>query len=381
MRKFLLGLIALVILIPALASAATLKSAPGSGTASVNQNETVKNAYLAGNSVNLTGNVQQDVIAAGNTLNLTGSVGASLMAAGNAITISGPVGNSARVAGNNINVQNSIGADFLAAGNSIVLGENATVGDDLLVGGATVDLFGTVKGNARLAAGQINIDGKVDGNVIIKGGNKVTIGDNAIISGNLNYEAQEQAVISPSAKVMGETNFTKIKGNQNKMVWGKMAGVFTLFSIGVLITTFLTLWLLIYLFPNLIRKFIENGTGKFLSNMGMGFVYLVVMPIAAIILCVTLIGLPLGLLTLSIYAIGLILAKLLTPIFVGSLLFKWLGKNKVYRIDWLTVLVGVLVTAVVGAIPFLGSLAIFLIFLIALSQIGQSVIGFVKSQR
>lgn len=380
MRKVLFVLLGLFLLVmPVVASAATFEAGQKEGNVSVSQ--TVKNGYFAGNSVNFSGKAEQDLIAAGNTLNFSGTIGSSLIAAGNVVTVSGPVGNSARVAGNMVSLQSSVGSDLMAAGNSVVLGQNATVTDDFLAAGNTVDLLGKVKGNAKLAGALININGEINGDVTINGANKVTVGPNTVISGNLIYKAKEPASIAQGAKILGETKFSKVEAAKTKPFTGKIIGLVTLFSLVMLLATFLTLWLLLYLFPKFMRQLMENGSSKPLANIGLGFVYLVVVPIAAIILMFTVIGLPLGLLTLGIYGIGLGIAKLLTPVFVGSFLFKWFSKNKTYQVSWLTILVGVIVVAIVSAIPFLGPLAIFIVYLLALSQIAQSITNFLKSQR
>ena len=383
MRKIWIILLALLILTPSVCLAATFRSEKDNAITTVTQAETLKNAYLAGNSVNFSGKATQDLFAAGNTISIGGSVGASLMAAGNTITLSAPVGNSARIAGNNLVIQSSVGSDLMAAGNAIALGPNAQVSDDLIAAGNVLDLAGNVNGNALLAGSQININGQIKGDVTIKGSGKVVIGDNAVIGGNLNYEAAEPATIAAGAKIAGTTNFKKVArqtGSKNMMT-GKLVGLVTFFSLGALIATFLTLWLLTYIFPKLTRRYLEAAMAKPAESIGMGFVYLVVVPVAAIILLVTLIGIPLSILVFGTYGVAVAIAKLFVPVFVGSLLFKWFGKSKEYRIDWLTILIGIVATAIIGAIPFIGGLALLLVFLMAFAQIAINVTSFIKAER
>lgn len=382
MKKILISLTMLGLIVPAMAYAATFESpAEKDGILSFEKNETVKNLYAAGNTVNFSGRSLQDVVIAGNNLNISGSTGSSLMAAGNTVNISGPVGSSARIVGANINIQKSIGSDLIAAGSSVILSPEATVGDDLIAAGATIDLLGKVNGNARLAGGQININGEVNGNVIIKGSGKVSIGDNAVINGSLDYQSTQAASISPNAKILGETKFTQISNRDQKFAWGKIAGLAAGFSLLMFIATFLALWLLSYLFPNLLRRLVDGSLVKPLENLGIGLVYLIVVPIASFILLATIIGIPLGVLLLGLYIIAIGLAKLFTPVFVGSYLFKWLGKDKSYRIDWLVILVGLIVATIVGLIPVLGSLVLFIIFLLVLSQIAQRFVGSIRASR
>ena len=379
MKKILFVALIGLFLVPATAFAATFR-APESGTATIGNKETVKNAYLAGNSISTTGTVLEDLTAAGNTISVSGPVNGDVNVAGNSITIDAKVGKTVRAAGANIAINNNVGSDLFVAGAMINLGQSAIVSDDLYAGGGAINLDGTVLGKATLSGNQITINGKVNGDVIIKNSNKVIIGENAVIKGNLDYQAQQEASISPNAQIAGTTNFNKIVSKQHNISPKFKVGI-TVFSLVMALATFLLLIVLIYVFPKLTRNVVERSFAKPWENLGIGFVYLIVIPIAAIILMVTVIGLPIGLLALGLYAVSLGLAKILVPILAGSLIFRWLGKDKVYRLDWLTALVGAIVALIIGLIPFFGSTILFVIFLLALSQFARGGIELVKSQR
>ncbi len=378
MKKLLLIAFVCLLLVPTSALAATFQ-APQSGTATIGNHETIKNAYLAGNIISVNGTVSGDLVAAGNTITVSGEVIDNVNIAGNSITLNGKVGKSIRVAGANIVINNNVGADIFAAGGTLSLDQSATVNDDFIAAGGIIDLSGIVKGKAYLSGGQITINGIVNGDVIIKNSDKVIIGENAVIKGNFNYQAQQEALINPGAKIEGITNFNKL-ANQNNISSKFKIGI-TIFSLIMALATFLLLLVLIYVFPKLMRNIVERSFAKPWENLGVGFVYLVVVPIAAIILLATVIGLPIGLLILGLYAVTLGLAKFLVPILVGSLIFKWIRKEKAYRLDWLTALVGAIVALIIGLIPFLGSIALFVIFLFILSQVARGGIVLIKSQR
>lgn len=378
MKKFLLIALMCLFLVPASALAATFR-APQSGTATISDRETAKNAYLAGNTVSVMGTVLEDLVAAGNTITVNGTVNNSANIAGNSIIINGKIGKSVRAAGANITISNSVGSDVFVAGGTINIEQSAIVNNDLIAAGGTIDLNGVINGNAYLSGGQITINGKINGDVIIKNSNKVTINNNAVIKGNLDYQAQQEALINPDAKIDGSVNFKKI-ANQNDISSIFKVGI-TLFSLLMTLATFLLLLVLIYVFPKLMRSVIEKSFAKPWENLGIGFVYLIIVPIAAIILMVTIIGMPIGFLALGLYAVTLGIAKLLVPILAGVLIFKWLGKEKIYRLDWVTVLVGVIITFLIGLIPVIGWLALFVLFLFALSQFASGGIELVKKQR
>lgn len=378
MKKLIFIAAAVLFLVPAATFAATFQ-ATENGATTIKTGETVKNGYLAGNSVNVDGTVKEDLVAAGNTVTISGDVNDSANVAGNSITIDGKVGKSVRAAGSNVNINNSIGSDALAAGSTVNLGKDATVADDFSAAGAIIELNGTVNGKAYLAGGQITINGKVNGDVIIKGAGKVTISDKAVIGGNLTYSAQEEASIASGAKINGTTTFNKV--TRPSYTHAKLAAAITVFSLGAALALYILLLILVYVFPRLIRKFVDSSFVRPLENIGMGFAYLVLIPIAALIIFFTLIGIPISLLGIGIYAVTLGLAKVLVPLLLGSLIFRWLGKEKVYRLDWLSALVGIVASIILGMIPIIGSLALFILFLIALSQFAQGGFNLLKAQR
>lgn len=379
MKKLFLGLIISLFFVPTLALAADFQ-APQSGNASVGSGQTVNNAYYAGNSVNIDGVVLEDLVAAGNTVTVTGAVNDNANIAASDITLNGKIGKSARLMGLEIKINNNIGADLFAAGSHITLNQNATVANDLVAGGAIIILDGNIGGNAYLAGSQITINGKINGNVIIKGNTrKVIIGDKAVILGNLNYQAQDAATISPTAKISGTTTFTKMAKTNDIAAKFKVAT--SVFSIIMAIASYLLLLVLIYLFPKLSRKLIEGSVSKPWENLGIGFLYLVAVPIAAIILLITIIGFPIGILAFGLFGLTIALAGAYGRILVGSLIFKWLGRDKTLRIDWLTALVGLIVTAIIAIIPVIGWLALLIIHLFILSQFARGGIELVKAQR
>lgn len=378
MKKIILILALFTILLPGAAFAATFK-ATNSGSTTVSNNETLKNAYLAGNTVNVNGTITEDLLAAGNTITVTGPVNNNANIAGNSITLNSTVGKSLRATGSNITINNNIGSDLLVAGGAINLGPSATVNDDFLAAGGTIDLSGQVNGKAYLSGGQITINGKVNGDVIIKGSGKVTVGSNAIIGGNLNYQAQEEAMISSGAKINGNVDFKKI-ANQN-FASKKIKTGMTLFSLGTALATYILLLVLIYLLPKLMRTATEKSFAKPWENMGTGFVYLIVIPFAAFVLLFTLIGIPISLLGLGLYMTTIGLAKILVPILTGSLIYKWVKKDKVYRLDWATALIGIIATTILGMIPVIGWIPMFVLFLIALSLFARGGMDLIRTQR
>jgi hypothetical protein len=105
------------------------------------------------------------------------------------------------------------------------------------------------------------------------------------------------------------------------------------------------------------KTLVENATTNPLKEFGRGVVAVILLPIFSIILLFTVIGIPFGVLGLLSLAMLCIFTAMITPIFLGALVYKWISRKN-YVINWKTILLGAVVYSILGLIPFLGWLAI-----------------------
>jgi len=109
---------------------------------------------------------------------------------------------------------------------------------------------------------------------------------------------------------------------------------------------------------------VHAGLNKFGSSLLRGFIFLVVVPAASILLFFTVIGFPIGIFSLVVYAAILMLACPFTFLLAASLLIK----RKVTLL-WYHILLGAVVLALVGIVPIVGWLATFILYLAALGSL------------
>lgn len=373
---FLFGLI----LVPTFALAADFRVSE-SGVENITKEAELKNLYTVGNTIQSEANISGDLVAAGNNINISGKVEDDLFAAGASINLKSQIGGNVRIAGGYLTIDSQIAEDLLAGGGVINLSKESTVGGDLLAAGGNLTIDGTINGKAMLSTDEVIINGTISGDVLIKNTQKVTISDNAVIGGNLKYSSPEQAIISSKAKIFGTTDYTQTKSKTafevNPKSW---AGVLSLFGFYGLIVSFVTLLILIYLFPKLSQKFAEESFGKTLSNLGWGLILMIVTPIILVLLMVTLIGLKLAFVGGVLYFAVLVIMKIVTPLLMGALILKWIQK-KGYTVNWLSALIGVVVGFVLTLIPVIGWMVGFGFYLIALGQAAQTGMAFLRAQR
>ena len=110
------------------------------------------------------------------------------------------------------------------------------------------------------------------------------------------------------------------------------------------------------LFPGFFQAS-SHAVGAGWRSLGLGFAVLAGVPVAIILIAITLVGLPASLMLLVFYLVAIYLAKIWVGAFLGQILLKQAGETKS---DWLLgLLIGLLILTVVGFIPYLGGLVHF----------------------
>jgi hypothetical protein len=354
----------LLVFVPLAASAAQFRAAEQT---SLGTSEAIQgNLYMAGGNVSSAGTVRGDLVAAGGNLIVSGATTNDLLVAGGSITITGDVGGDARVAGGNITIQSKVAGDVVVGGGQINVG-GAGVGGDVAIGGGSITITAPVNGNVKIGGGEVTIDAEVKGNVEIKA-EKITLGPRAVITGNFTYTASEEAKMETGAAVQGTVDFTKREGAE-KSSEAAIAAFFSFALLAKLLMMLAGAFVLFWIFPRYARELVTNFAADPVSNLGRGFITLIVMPIASIILLITIIGLPFGVIGLLGFIALLIFTSLMVPIVVGSLIYKWITKSTGYEVNWQTILIGVAVYFLLGLVPFIGGIVKFFIMLIALGVV------------
>ena len=92
--------------------------------------------------------------------------------------------------------------------------------------------------------------------------------------------------------------------------------------------------------------------GSFLKSLGLGFMFMVCIPIAMIILLITVIGIPIAIIAFFVYAILIYIAKIPVATFVGEKIIRALGKQGEPSLIW-SMLLGLVVLTLLLNIPYL----------------------------
>jgi len=352
----------LALFAPVVAFGATFR---GGNSPSVGSSETINDdLYIAGANISVTGATNGDLFAAGQSVLVSGQVRQDLFVGGNSVTITGNVGDDVKIGGNTVLIQGGVDGDAMIGGNQITI-SGGQIGGDLLVAGNAVFVEAPVQGKVHIGGATVYINSTVAKDITVDAA-QLELGPKAIINGNLIYRSPKEMIKDSGAKILGTVSYEpKVARDTGHPIKAFISFWLVIKALMILVLAFL----LGLVFKRYSVKAVETAFKSPWVALGKGILTVIVLPIISILLLVTIVGIPLGILGIvSIIAFG-ILGCALAPIFIGSLLYKWIGKKEEFQVNWKTILLGVVVYCVLGLIPFVGRAIVSLFCLAAIGTI------------
>jgi cytoskeletal protein CcmA (bactofilin family) len=313
----------------------------------------------AGGNVKLDGIIEGDLISASRSLVQGGLILGSLNAVAQDVDVLGEVKGSVRAFAQNVNVNGTLGRNLIAFGYSVDVKPGAEIQKDVTAFCGKMTLDGNVGGNLKGSMGELVISGVVNQDVSVEA-DKITLMPTARILGNLKYKSGKEAKIESGAQVSGETVWTELKCTKEK----KPKSIFTgkpiipeiLFLLALMVTGVL-LTLICRKNAYLARQVVSDS---FLKTLALGFVVMVCVPVAVIILIISVIGIPIAMIAVFAYAVLIYIAKIPVATFVGGKIIKGLRKEGEPSLIW-SMLLGLVILTLALNIPYLDWLIYFLV--------------------
>jgi cytoskeletal protein CcmA (bactofilin family) len=329
--------------------------------------------YFAGATLVIDGTVDGDIFAAGQSITINGTINGGLTAAaGGTIEINGKIARGVRAAAQTVDVSGSIERDLFVAAGTVDISDSAVIGGSLMMGSQDSTVNGRVNGDIRAAANTVEINADVGGNIDITG-NQITIGSSASVTGNLTYRSDNDAKIQQGAVIRGEIShkspppsFSPVNFHIPRVVTffiGWIVPFLTLFVIGLI---------LILTMPKRMTRLAEALRTQTLSSLGWGALLFFVTPIAAVLVMLTIIGIPLGIIALVLWGIAVYLSQIPVALFAGWLILKNASELKSRGIMLGIFALGLLITTLLEAIPYVGWIFGLLIAILGLGTLISS---------
>lgn len=286
----------------------------------------------------------------------TETVSEDLLAGGAYVEVAGRVEQNASVFGAHVRVLGDVEGNLVAAGAAVEVKGNVQGQAD--VAGASIQLDGTFADSLDAGGAVIFLRGHVKGPVMLSGAD-VYIEEGAIIEDTLRYSAgrlhiAEGAVLKSGAReiIPEPEEEPEVEKERPRRTFG---GWFVRFILRFLLLAGAGLFLSL-VFP---RHF-KDVTGRILVNPGLsaltGGLALVALPLVVfvvVLLFVSIVGIGAGLFFVALYTIGLFFSALYAGTALGRLILSKAKKGKEAHIV-LSMLLGTFIAAVLCRIPYAG---------------------------
>lgn len=291
-------------------------------------------------------------------LALAGSAAAADAAASRSIWIGGNVDISQAVqgpviaAGGNVTVNAPVDGNVALAGGNVELGSAAAISGNATMAGGTIAVNGSIKGNLHAAAGRIRINGPVAGNTSIAAGT-LELGPDARIQGTLIFRGQELHR-DPAAQVVG-----RVEQLPGRWRWHERTAAQRLAHGWIWTAVLMVLAALIAAaLPGASHRMAQELRERPWITPLLGIVALTSIPIAAVLMMITIIGIPIGLLALIGYAALLLVGYVWLAVVVGGMLLDRVKPETAAQTAWRAgaAVLAMLVLAILVRVPFVGGL-------------------------
>jgi cytoskeletal protein CcmA (bactofilin family) len=322
--------------VPLAASAQTTDDERFGGTVIVDDGETVDGLETVAGTVIVRGTVDGDLAATAGTVVITGTV----------------TGDAEVVAGSLV-VEGAVDGDLRAAGGSVVLRDTSRVGGAVEAAAGSVTLDGAVDGDARLAGEEIRIGpvASVGGSVEYDASTFV-LADGAAVGGTVTEVDEVNIVFTPFFGAPGDVEFPS--GSVFPPGTFAVYGLFVNALLGVV---------LLAIAPAFADRVTDLGTTRTLRSGGVGLLTLVAVPVALLVLAITVIGLPLSLVGAVLFALTLWIVQIYGALVVGTATLALFDRET----RWGALAAGLLLLLVLPFVPLgVGELVRFVVLLVGL---------------
>ncbi|MBK0392762.1 bactofilin family protein [Ramlibacter algicola] len=304
-----------------------------------------------------------DLFAAGANVSVDRPVTGDAMLAGGTVEVRAPVSDRVRVAGGDVMVDSTIGGKVLAAGGNVTIGPEAVIGGDARVYAGDAQVDGRIEGNLHVSAGKVSINGQVRGDVVVRAGS-VELGRDARIGGLLRYTGAE--LRRDEGAVVGGAVIHDAEARESRKYTiqgpGRASGVF-FFVLELVVGA-----LLLRFAPNFSARAADRTADSPASMVGLGFVVLVMLPVVFILLCILIIGIPFALALGAAVPVILLLSFALAVLGLAHRLPAMFRQAEPLHVSgqlaWFAIALAAVL--VVGTVPVLGWLVMALFLLAGL---------------
>ncbi len=356
------------LLVLAVPSAAMASEVRNGDSALVAPGETLNDDLFAtGQTVTIAGRAVGDVFASGQTVVVTGTIDGDLIAAAQQVVVDGTVNGNVRAAGAVVTINGHVGHSVTSLAQQVNISSTGRVDGSLLAAGETVSAFGPVGRGITAGGGTVQLSGPVGGNVVTWA-QTLSLGPNTRIAGNLEYYSERP--IDAAGNVAGQVTYHQVEREARQAPL--LNGLFDFGGLVWLAGSAILGALAIIFVPRASARAVELGRQQPLQTFGIGLLALFAVPVAVVLIGITLVGIPLAISFGALYWVGLLLAWPALGLVVGTELARWVRRSEPLPVLGALV-VGLIVLHLVTHLPVVGGLVASLGLAFGLGLVIQSI--------
>jgi hypothetical protein len=360
----LIGLVSMMCIFVLPGNAMEIRRAEKGRAISIPAGETVDDTLVVfGDSITVRGTITGDLVAFGRQILIEGNVQGNLIAFAQRVEITGTVQGDVFGFGQAVQANGTVARNLWGFGQTVSIGTAGKMENNAALFGAEANVDGDVGRDLTAYVGSLNLGSKIGRDVQFRG-NRLLIHAPSVIGRNLDATTKsgQDTQIDSGVTIQGKKTVDFFKPKPSKY---QTTGYYVRQSLWIGAAFFMGL-ILYWLFPQVGRAPLSNGRFA-LTSGGIGFLTLVAVPVAAVLLAITVIGLPIALVILVLWALGLYLADIVVARYVGDAVLK--NKDEKISSVALSLVVGLIIVIICVDLPYVGVIIRVLVWLIGLGAL------------
>ncbi len=312
-----------------------------------------EDAYFFGGEVTITEPITGTLHIAGGTIRIEAPIAGDVLALGGDILLSSTIGGDVRIAGGTVRIEQTVAGNVALLGGEMILGPESVIQGSVVTTGGSTTLLGSIEGAAYIRSHEVMFNGTIGGDTMVRmmQADDDIIGADARFMGNFSYQSPRELADIPEERISGNVDYTTIpfaKKNTPAVGWFfRIVSLFGMLVVGLVLVT---------IAPKTVRKGIVSSIADPLPDVLWGIGVLIIVPLLALVLGITLIGIPLAVILFLIYGIALYCAQVVTGMVLGTYVCGLFQGKKSAKNGSLMIkmLIGVFVLWLVIGIPEIG---------------------------
>lgn len=325
---------------------------------SVPAGQVIDGDYFAlGTNIEISGDVKGDLYALGGQIVVDGNIFGDVLATGASVIVTGNVTGNIRAIGGQVMISGKVGRSVTLFAANGELMSTAAIGENFVAVMGNGDVAASIGQDATLLASNVRLSSNVGRDVFAYVG-QLRVTSRAFIGHNLEYTSTSDAMIDSRAKIGGEVlhhlsivrNFLQGHWMQGILFGSKVVTFLMNFLYSIVVG-----WVFIRIFPQTLDKALIVLKHQPWKALATGAILLILLPLAFLLLLMTVLGAPFALTILAFNVITFYSAKIVAIFWVSNPVFKKWG----FKPNKMGVLCsGLLVYFLLAAIPIFGTVLV-----------------------